>query len=217
MIQSSPVEKISQMQRLNTLTWGIAFVLLGFVNICNILWQYVLILPMYKLLFDQLAALFFHLAIFIKIVNTELIINKHDYFYRGYYFSIIILGLLFFTLIVTPPVIRSNLLLNIIYLLWGNIGVSIYVYTFIFLYVRSKKKTEQKKALKILVCPVLFVVGMVFQPQNLILYIAEVPLFTILISLIIIIPQLLISLGVILMYTTYNDNFQKPYRNLFSN
>lgn len=211
MISLKPKKKISQMQKLNTLTWGVAFVLLGFSNIFNIIWQYFLGSSSSKLILDQIATFFFHFAVLIKILNTELIINKHEYFYRGYYFSVIIIGLTLFTLIITPPVIRSNFLLNFIYLIWGTFGVSIYMYTFLFLYLRSEEAPHRKVALTILICPILFVIGMVFQPHNLILYIPHLTIITVVFSIIILVPQSLISIGVILMYTTYRKNF-KSYK-----
>ncbi|MFO8019210.1 MAG: hypothetical protein R6U96_11280 [Promethearchaeia archaeon] len=209
MIKFKPLEKTSPLQELNTLTWGIAFVLIGFSNIFNILWQYVVDSPFQILVFDQFGAFFFHIAVLLKIFNTELIINRHNYFYRGYYFSALLVGLTIFTFIVSPSTIRGSLLLNVIYLTWGTLGVSIYMYTFIFLYLRSEEYRDRKIALKILICPVLFVVGMVFQPQNMILHISAIPLLNFFLIQLIIIPQTLISIGIILMYTTYNDNFQK--------
>ncbi|MHA1335407.1 MAG: hypothetical protein ACTSPW_06600 [Promethearchaeota archaeon] len=195
-------DNLSKLQKYNVFTWGITYILLGFSFLFFILWYFFIQEIKLKEILDQLFVLFFNLAILIKIFNTEYTINKYKY-YKGYYFSVILVILTIFSLILTPPIIRETALYQTIYLILFISGVSIYL--LLFSVVAAKTKGEERiTAIKFIIFPFLVVLGIVFLPVNVEVYYKNLLdyYFPYLLS------PILMIIGMLLMYSTYRRNFQ---------
>ncbi len=197
-----PNNEKTKIQKSNIATWAICFILIGVSIIFSLSWQY-FIDDSLVLVFDMISMQIFHVAVLLKIIQTEYSINKHE-FYKGYYFSFVIVAEIIYTQILTPPVIRSNIIYSIIYTVLGVGGVSIYPAVFIYIAYHLDGE-ERQKALRIILCPVLFVASFVFQPQNLNLQYSAALSYIVLIYILLLVPPLMLIIGIILMFTTYRE------------
>ena len=194
---------ISELQRINVITWGIAYVLMGFVLLLFTLWYYFIEDQILASIVDRILVFLFHIAIFIKILDTEYTINKHK-IYKGYYCSFIVLGLAMFCLAVPPPVIRSIILYQYIYLGLFVSGISVYFISFLIASIKCQGE-ERKNAIKMLIFPIMIVLGVVFLPYNVEVYYQPLLYF----DLIYLLPQILMISRLILMHSTYSSNLKK--------
>ncbi len=202
-LKKTPKKDIRNLQIINVLTWGICFILFSFANIFYLIWEYFLIDRLWIAAFDNLSMLLLHLTVFVKILDTEYTINKHA-MYKGYYFSIILVVLILFSIILTPITVRMYQVYQIIYLVLLISGISIYVWLFLYIAWKTEGK-ERIMALRMIVFPVLLTLGIGLLPYNAIIYSPmKVPF-----GIYYIVPQIIIAAVTLLMYSTYKKTIKK--------
>lgn len=200
-------EEVSDLQQKNILSWGIAYILIGITVFLFTLWYFFLESSIIYAFIDSMSVLIFHIAVLIKIFDTEYTLNKHE-LYRGYYFSIIIVILTIFTLIITPIGIRSNFLYQIGYLSLFISGVSIYIVSFLYAAIKTNGK-ERSMAIRLLIFPFLVIFSIILMPYNLEVYAGDLSNTPLLYNALCLTPQIIMAIGIILMFSSYKDNLKQ--------
>lgn len=200
----SPNYEASALQKKNSLSWAIAFLLLGISNILNLLWRYVISELEFRQMVDNLSVLLVNVALFIKIFQTEYTINKYK-FYRGYYFSVATIGLLIFTTLVTPEVLRVNEIYQIVYLILLMIGCSIFPLIFLYLAIKLKGKARIM-AFRVLTGAILIAIGLLIQPHNMERFLTGIPNQSLLLDMFLILCPCMIILATIMIFRSYHGS-----------
>ncbi len=202
-LKKTPKKGIRDLQIINVLTWGICFITFSFANIFYLIWEYFLTNQLLISVFDNLSVLLLHLTVLVKIVDTEYTINKHA-LYKGYYFSVILIVLMLFSIILTPETVRQFQVYQIIYLVLFISGISIYIWLFLYLGLKTEGR-ERIMALRMIVFPILLTLSIILLPYNAIIYSPiKIPF-----GIYYIAPQIIITAVTLLMYSTYKKNIKK--------
>ena len=200
--KNSKNDDISSLQKMNILTWGISFILMGFIILMFMMWYYIITNEAVAAIINIVFVFIFHITILIRIFDTEYTINKHG-IYRGYYFSLIIICLAVFALIVPLSTIRATPIYQYIYVILFVSGVSIYFFCFVYVAMKTKGK-ERSYAIRLGLFPIIMIIGVSLMPYNVEVYYQPMIHYPILS----IIPQIMMSSGIILMYSTYSKNLK---------
>ncbi len=197
-------KEISSLQRTNAITWAIAFILLVVSNVLMLIWKYAIGDFFIAGIVDTTVVSLVNTAIVIKIIHIEYSINKYE-FYKGYYFTVIVICLFAFTMIFTPSILREIGIFQIIYLILFLGGISIFPLMFLYLAIRLKGK-ESLMALRIVLGAACIGVGFVLQPQNIKSYHNIISNFELIMIIFTILCPILVILGTLLIFSTYKAN-----------
>ncbi|MHA1292758.1 MAG: hypothetical protein ACTSQJ_08845 [Promethearchaeota archaeon] len=201
--------EMRELQRSNAITWAISFILFGIANFLNIIWRYTIENEKLATDFDNLSVLLINIAVFIKVLHTEYMINKYR-FYKGYYFSFIALGLTIFTTIVTPELVREVSVYQVIYLILLILGISIFPLMFLYLTIKLNGR-ERLIVLKIFFALLLLFIGLLLEPQNLEGYKNKVEMFDFFYNTFLILSPILVSIAILILFDSYRKNLQIIY------
>lgn len=193
---------ISSLQTKNIFTWGIFYILIASALLLFVIWYYFITELFVSLILDYLLVSFFHLAILVKSLNTEYIINKHK-IYRGYYMTSIFIFLTVFTLIISPPIVRANLFYFVLYHLILIVGMSFFIIYFVVIALKADKK-HRNIALRFMMFPLMVIIGIFLLPYNVENYYQPSPIY----GLLYVMPQILLIIGLILVYGTYHRSLK---------
>lgn len=188
---------LSFLQKTNISSWAMSYILIGLVIVLFVFWYYIITEESLRNTLDKIEVSLFHMAIFLKVFDTELTINKHKV-YRGYYFSLISVILIVFAIIVPPYIIRQIFLYQIIYVFLFLSSISIYFLTFSYIAYKTSGE-ERKMAIRLIIFPFLVVVSIIFMPYNVEVYYQPLLYY----DLLYLLPQILMASALILMYSTY--------------
>ncbi|MGV9174075.1 MAG: hypothetical protein ACOC44_09585 [Promethearchaeia archaeon] len=192
---------ITNLQKWNVITWSISYLFLTAANILNLTWRYIISNPTLAKGADNVSVLFVNLAILTKILHTEYSINQYK-FYRGYYFSIALIGLILFTLFVTPDMVRTFGIFQIIFVILLLIGISVFPGIFLYLAIKLGGK-KRRRAAMILIAAICFTIGFLLQPHNLTDFVSELPNFTLIYNTFLILCPLLICAALLIIFKSY--------------
>jgi hypothetical protein len=198
---SSRKAEIEKYQKENILTWVLTIGIIGIGNTLNIIWRFIIQDIQIAEFIDYISVILCFVALFIKILNIERGINRSEFF-KGYYFSIILLIAIMYTAIIGPAALKELGLLQTIYLLL--LSVSFLIFPLLFLYLAMKSTdSARKNALKVVLGSILFGVGLLFQAQNIQEYAEYTPNFELISALFTIICPIMITLGIIIFFSSY--------------
>lgn len=191
-------------QKQNIITWLILLICIGVANTLNIVWRFLISDVQIADFIDYSSFLILYIGFFIKILYLERGINRSE-FYKGYYFSIGWLIVIGFAIVANPLTLKQ----------FGIIQILFFVFIFfsfgelfvLFLYLAIKATGEARKnALKMFIGAFLLGTGLVFVPQNVGEYFIGTDFYDIWMVLVRVTSPFLISLGVILIYISFNKN-----------
>jgi len=197
-------KEINDLQYKNATTWALTFLFLALANTLNLIWRYNLSDDDFGLTIDNLSVFLVNLALFIKIFQTEYTINKYE-FYKGYYFTFATIGLMIFTVIMTPQALRQVSPFQSIYLILLIAGGSIFPLIFLSLAIKLKGK-ERQMALRMLNGGMFLAVGLLFQPHNIDVFIIEYEYYELIYNLFLILCPIFLSLAIIIILSSYINN-----------
>lgn len=192
--------KLRRLQRINTFTWSISFILMSVVFLLFLVWYYFVDDPYISSFIDSLTVFIFHVALLIKIIDTEYTLHKYEV-YKRYYFSFLFLALGVFAVIIPPPEIRTVFLYQIIYISLFMGGISIYIITFSYVAYKTEGK-ERNMALRLVIAPVLVISGIIFLPYNVEVYFKALLYYDFLYY----VPQIIVAIGLVITFSTFYKN-----------
>ena len=114
---------------------------------------------------EKTAIALLYVAFFTKVVYLEYIINKNKYF-KGYYFSIMLLIVIIFVLFIDLESIKEIGTLQVIFIILLFLGYSIIPILYLFLAIKTVGKSR-KTALKVSIGTATFGIGSLMGPANL--------------------------------------------------
>jgi hypothetical protein len=197
-------KEISPLQKSNANTWAASFLLLVVSNILMLSWKYLIDDVFTAAVIDNIIVSLVNIAIIIKIIHIEYSINRYE-FYKGYYFTVAIIALFTFTMLLTPSAIRELGIFQVIYLILFLGSVSIFPLIFFYLAIRLKG-SERLMALRIVLGAALLGVGYVLQPQNIENYYSLLANFEVLYNFFLIFSPIFVILGTCIIFSSFSSN-----------
>lgn len=198
-------DELEKLQKENIITWMLFFLALSITNTLNIIWRFLIIDEDLAAQIDAVSIIISIFAWTIKIFNIERGINRSN-LYKGYYFTILSVIFLVTTIVLNPYFIREFGPIQVIMIVLFFVAQSLLPGIFVYLAAKSsgKKRTE---CIWICVGLIAILLGMMFQPQNIIPYINLWPSYEILTILAIIFTPVLIILGIFLIFINHVRSF----------
>jgi len=192
----------------NILTWALFMILMSAGSICQLLWRFVFPVTSYYVFSPFVFAILISIilvdvAILIKIINIERGMNRLKFF-KGYYFTIIMLISIIYVIIYYPFIREEIGILHIIYMLLAIVGFC--VFPGIFLYLAIKTTGDARiKAVEVVIGAIFIGGSLLFQPQNAATYLIGNPNYHFWMIFFLIICPIWMILGILLIYNSYRS------------
>ena len=191
-----------QYQKENVITWIIFLTCIGIGNTLSIIWRFTIQDNQVAEIVDYISIILVYIALLVKILNIERGINRSN-FYRGYYFSIVILITIIFAIIANPLALKTFGPLQIIYFILMTASFLVFPGIFVYLAIKSTGNARID-ALKVSTGSFIIGIGLLVQPQNIEGYARTLVVdFELFLNFITIVCPILITLGIILIYTSF--------------
>jgi len=188
--------------RKNVISWGVFFIVLIIQLGIMIYWKFFVTDSFLSNIFERITNTVFFLTALIKVVDIEISINKTFDFYKGYYFTILLVVVLCINIFIDPDLLKVIGPLQVVFLTIMTVGFSIFPIIFFYVAIKSTGEIKQNSLL-VSAGAVFLGLGYLFRPLNLIAYRAFSPLLSTLIDYLYITSPVSIIIGIVLIFISF--------------